>query len=58
MDDHLTKTNVCYLLSSCQVVGHKCDGCWSGSRWQKEGQSPDMERIQAVRKIRALREEL
>lgn len=32
LEDHLTKTNVCYLLSSCSLAGQKCSGCSSGSR--------------------------
>ena len=32
LEDHHTKINVCYLLSSCSLVGQKCSGCSSGSR--------------------------
>ena len=36
LEDHLTKINVCYLLSSCRLVGQKCSGCSSGSRVREE----------------------
>ena len=32
LEDHLTKINVCYLLSSCRLAGQRCSGCTSGSR--------------------------
>ena len=38
LEDHHTKINVCYLLSSCRLVGQKCSGCSSGSRVSGAGE--------------------
>ena len=32
MDDENTKVNVCYALSTCDLVMSRCDGCISGSK--------------------------
>ena len=32
MDDEHTKVNVCYALSTCDLVMNRCDGCTSGTK--------------------------